>query len=90
MAWQAAFAFDRFDHGRFFTADVSASAATQINLRVIGEAGFFADVIVLMRDGAIVQTGTLNDLVRSPADPFVTRFINAQRAPFDALRDDMQ
>ena len=45
----------------------------------IGEAGFFADTIALMRDGYIIQKGTLDDLVRTPADPFVTRFIRAQR-----------
>ncbi len=45
----------------------------------LGEAGFFGDTIVLLRDGAIVQQGTLAELVHSPVDPFVTRFINAQR-----------
>ena len=51
----------------------------------IGEAGFFADTIALMRDGYIVQIGTLDDLVRTPADPFVTRFIQAQRTASDQL-----
>jgi osmoprotectant transport system ATP-binding protein len=45
----------------------------------LGEAGFFGDRLVLLRDGQIVQQGTLNDLTQRPADPFVTRFINAQR-----------
>ncbi len=45
----------------------------------LGEAGFFGDRIVLLRDGQIVQQGTLADLVQAPADPFVTRFVNAQR-----------
>ena len=45
----------------------------------MGEAGFFGDVIVLLREGHIVQQGTLEALVHSPVDPFVTRFINAQR-----------
>src|SRR3989475_2541304 len=40
------------------------------------EAEFFADRVVLMRDGAIVQQGPLRDLVERPAEPFVTRFIN--------------
>ncbi len=52
----------------------------------IGEAGFFGDTIILLRDGRIVQSGGLNELVNSPADPFVTQFINAQRSPLDALR----
>jgi osmoprotectant transport system ATP-binding protein len=43
------------------------------------EAGFFGHEIVLLKDGAIVQRGSLDDLMRRPADPFVTRFVNAQR-----------
>ena len=54
----------------------------------IGEAGFFGDVIVLLREGAIVQQGTLDELVNSPADPFVTRFINAQRTHVGALENN--
>lgn len=51
----------------------------------IGEAGFFGDSIVLIRDGHIVQQGTLMDFVRTPTDPFVTSFINAQRSPLESL-----
>jgi len=51
----------------------------------LGEAGFFGDDLVLLRDGRVVQRGTLAALARAPADPFVTRFINAQRAPLEAL-----
>jgi len=51
----------------------------------IGEAGFLGDQIVLLRDGQIVQQGSLADLVHTPADLFVTQFINAQRSPLDAL-----
>ena len=47
----------------------------------MGEAGFFGDVIVLLRQGQIVQQGTFEELVKSPADDFVARFINAQRSP---------
>jgi len=35
--------------------------------------------LVLLRDGQIVQQGTLTDLTQAPADPFVTRFVKAQR-----------
>ena len=52
----------------------------------IGEAGFFGDTIVLMRDGRIVQTGSLAKLVHSPCEPFVTDFVNAQRSPLEQLR----
>jgi osmoprotectant transport system ATP-binding protein len=51
----------------------------------IGEAGFLGDIIVLLRDGQILQQGSLPELVHTPSDPFVTQFINAQRSPLDAL-----
>jgi len=47
----------------------------------MGEAGFFGDTVALMGEGRIVQQGTLDELVREPADPYVSRFINAQRLP---------
>jgi osmoprotectant transport system ATP-binding protein len=46
----------------------------------MAEAGFLADTIVLMRDGRIVQQGSLDDLRDRPADTFVTEFISAQRS----------
>ena len=52
----------------------------------IGEAGYFGDTIVLLRDGRIVQQGTLHDLVRTPAGPFVEAFINAQRSPLESIQ----
>ncbi|UCE20152.1 MAG: ATP-binding cassette domain-containing protein [Gemmatimonadota bacterium] len=45
----------------------------------LGEAAYLGDTMILMRDGLFIQEGTIEELVRSPADPFVTRFINAQR-----------
>ena len=51
----------------------------------LGEAGFLGDVIVLLRTGKIVQQGKLADFVQAPADPFVSRFINAQRSPLETL-----
>ena len=50
----------------------------------MGEAAYLADRIVLLRDGAIVQQGALDDFRERPADPFVTEFMNAQR-PMVAL-----
>ena len=47
----------------------------------IAEAWHFGHVLVLMRDGRVLQQGTLDDLMSAPADPFVTRFLNAQRSP---------
>ncbi len=46
----------------------------------MAEAGYLADTIVLMREGHIVQKGTLSDLRDRPAEAFVSEFINAQRS----------
>jgi osmoprotectant transport system ATP-binding protein len=46
----------------------------------LAEASFLARRLVLLRDGAVVQIGTVDDLVRRPADPFVARFVRAHRA----------
>jgi osmoprotectant transport system ATP-binding protein len=45
----------------------------------LDEAAFFGHTIVLLREGRIEQRGDLADLVERPVDPFVTRFVNAQR-----------
>jgi osmoprotectant transport system ATP-binding protein len=47
----------------------------------MGEAAYFADELVLMREGRIIQRGALADLLERPADPYVTQFMRAQRAP---------
>jgi osmoprotectant transport system ATP-binding protein len=46
----------------------------------LAEAVYFADNIVLMNEGRIVQQGTAGDLRERPTDPFVSAFINAQRS----------
>jgi osmoprotectant transport system ATP-binding protein len=46
----------------------------------LGEAVYLAERITLLHEGRVVQTGTYKELLLSPADPFVTLFINAQRA----------
>lgn len=51
----------------------------------MGEAAYFGESIVLMRDGKIVQAGTLDDLLNRPAEPYVTDFIRAQRSPLPAV-----
>ncbi len=45
----------------------------------MAEAAFVAGEMAIMRAGRILQRGALRDLVRNPADPFVTEFIRAQR-----------
>src|SRR5437588_460485 len=44
----------------------------------LGEAGYLGDLLVLLKDGRIVQQSPFDDLIRKPASEFVTRFINAQ------------
>jgi len=45
----------------------------------LGEAAFFSDRLVLMRQGRVVQDGSLDDFRRAPADDFVRAFLAAQR-----------
>lgn len=58
----------------------------------MGEAAYFGHVIVLMRDGRIVQTGPLRELIHDPAEAFVMDFINAQRSVLESeeLRGEEQ
>jgi osmoprotectant transport system ATP-binding protein len=56
----------------------------------LGEAAYLGDTIVLMREGEIIQTGALSQLFESPSDPFVTRFIRAQRSPLDSMMGEQQ
>jgi osmoprotectant transport system ATP-binding protein len=54
----------------------------------LNEAVFFADEIVLIKEGSIIQTGRIDDFTETPADPFVTRFVNAQRSEIKLSGDD--
>ncbi len=45
----------------------------------MNEAAHFADQIVLMREGEVIQSGTPDELQTRPAERFVTEFIRAQR-----------
>jgi osmoprotectant transport system ATP-binding protein len=47
----------------------------------LGEAAYFADRVVLLKDGRVVQEGSPADLWHRPADGFVSRFVQAQRGP---------
>ena len=53
----------------------------------IAEAAFFGHTLVLMRDGRIVQQGSIQELARSPAEAFVEHFITAQRGPMQQLNE---
>jgi len=45
------------------------------------EAALLGSTIALLRAGRIVQQGSLDDLARRPAEPFVTEFLGAQAPP---------
>jgi osmoprotectant transport system ATP-binding protein len=45
----------------------------------LAEAALLGHVVVLMHQGRVVQQGSIEDLVRRPASPFVTEFVRAQR-----------
>jgi osmoprotectant transport system ATP-binding protein len=53
----------------------------------IAEAAYFGHVLVLMRNGHVVQTGPFKELAQAPAEPFVEQFINAQREPMEQLHE---
>ncbi len=46
----------------------------------LADAAYFGDSVVLLRAGRIVQQGPLRQLIEKPAEPFVSRFVTAQRS----------
>jgi|SRR3954452_12375029 len=46
----------------------------------LAEAAFFGHQIVLMKDGRIVQSGSIADIQGSPVNDFVKQFVHAQRS----------
>ena len=46
----------------------------------MAEAGYLGDRIVLLKEGRVVQQGTLEDLRERASDTFVSEFITAQRS----------
>ncbi len=53
----------------------------------LNEAAYFADETVLMRDGRVVQRGSIASMIDQPTDEFVTRFITAQRATLMGVKE---
>jgi osmoprotectant transport system ATP-binding protein len=49
----------------------------------LNEAVFFGDNILLMKEGSLIQKGTIADFINKPADPFVTKFLKSQRSTID-------
>jgi osmoprotectant transport system ATP-binding protein len=46
----------------------------------VAEAAWLGDTLVLMRGGRVLQQGSARELLETPADPFVRRFMTAQRS----------
>ena len=63
----------------------AASKTVVLVTHDMGEAVFFADRVVLLRAGRIVQAGTPEELVHSPSEEFVEQFVRAQRSPLEDL-----
>jgi osmoprotectant transport system ATP-binding protein len=53
----------------------------------VAEAGYIADDLIVMRDGAFVQRGSLSELLNAPADESVVRFLLSQRQIADVLAE---
>lgn len=51
----------------------------------LAEAGYFADEVVLLRNGRIEQQGPMQLLLEAPATAFVAQFVGAQRSLAGAL-----
>jgi len=51
----------------------------------LSEAGYFADEIVLLREGSIEQRGPMAALIDTPATEYVVRFVRAQRSLVGSL-----
>jgi osmoprotectant transport system ATP-binding protein len=49
----------------------------------VGEAFYFAERILVVQSGKVLQDGTPRDLWASPATPYVRQFLHAHRCPFE-------
>ena len=53
------------------------ATTTILVTHIIADAFAMADRIAIMRDGRLVQVGTVDNLRKYPADPFVTDFLES-------------
>ena len=49
----------------------------------LNEAVFFGDKILLMKEGSLIQQGTITGFINNPSEPFVTKFIKSQRSTIE-------
>jgi len=56
----------------------------------IAEAAYLGQTLALMQDGRIVQTGSFEELAKTPAETFVEQFITAQREPMERLAEALR
>lgn len=49
----------------------------------LNEAVFFGDKILLMKEGSLIQQGTITDFINNPSEAFVTKFIKSQRSTIE-------
>ena len=49
----------------------------------LNEAVFFGNNILLMKEGSLIQQGTITDFINNPAEPFVIKFIKSQRSTIE-------
>jgi osmoprotectant transport system ATP-binding protein len=52
----------------------------------MAEAAYLAESIVVMRQGSVLQRGTMTELANAPAHAFVAEFVGAQRSLAEALQ----
>jgi osmoprotectant transport system ATP-binding protein len=56
----------------------------------LNEAAYLGDELILMKDGKVVQRGSLESFQANPKVPFVTQFIEAQQLPGKSILERRQ
>jgi osmoprotectant transport system ATP-binding protein len=64
---------------------VSLGKSVMLVTHDMAEAAYLADSIAVVREGEIVQRGTMKELVDAPAHPFVRELVTASRSLSEAL-----
>ena len=51
----------------------------------LNEAAYFSDKVVLLNEGTIIQSDTIENLIKNPTSDFVSMFISAQKSHIENL-----